>query len=60
MEADGSFAKQKGRLQKRIIKDKSFDPIFMKKNEAVPLQAPKELGQGNGRHPYDQSGLLFA
>jgi hypothetical protein len=32
-------AKHKGFLQKRLIKDKGFNPIFMKKDEAVPLQA---------------------
>ena len=32
-------AKHKGLLQKRLIKDKRFAPIFKKKHEAVPLQA---------------------
>jgi hypothetical protein len=32
-------ARHKGLLQKRIIKDKGFNPIFKKKLEAVPLQA---------------------
>lgn len=32
-------AKHKGFLQKRLIKDKGFEPIFKKKDEAVPLQA---------------------
>jgi hypothetical protein len=32
-------AKHKGFLQKRLIKDKGFNPIFMKKDEAVSLQA---------------------
>jgi hypothetical protein len=32
-------ARDKGLLQKRIIKDKRFKPIFKKKPEAVPLQA---------------------
>jgi hypothetical protein len=32
-------AKHKGFLLKRLIKDKGFEPIFKKKDEAVPLQA---------------------
>jgi hypothetical protein len=32
-------AKHKGSLQKSIIKYKGFEPIFKKKDEAVPLQA---------------------
>jgi hypothetical protein len=32
-------AKHKGILQKRMVTDKGFEPIFMKKNDAVPLQA---------------------
>lgn len=32
-------AKHKGSLQKSIIKHKGFEPIFKKKDEAVPLQA---------------------
>jgi hypothetical protein len=32
-------ARHKGFLQKRLNKDKGFEPIFQKKSEAVPLQA---------------------
>jgi hypothetical protein len=32
-------AKHKGVLQKRIIRDKQYEPIFKKKTDAVPLQA---------------------